>query len=152
MWYFAYGANTHRGDMARRCPASVARGVALLPRHRFVYRGGLAHLEEAPGALGAWGVLWAVTPRCLEALDAFEGYPTLYDRRRFWVQRANGQGESAWLYLLQGEVGDGPPQASYHQTLLTGYHQFGLDPAPVVAAHLAARQPCQSPPICRGEP
>lgn len=81
--YFAYGANTNAGSMARRCPAARAVATCTIPDHALVFRG-VADVVVRKG-FTVRGVMWEITEECERALDAFEGFPRLYEIGRAHV-------------------------------------------------------------------
>ena len=97
--HFSYGSNMDRVAMARRCPGASALGHAILDDHRFlVTTDGYASVLRMPGEQ-VHGVLWRLTPRCLAALNAYEGIDSgLYSRVMMPVQ-ADGRRVSALVYL-----------------------------------------------------
>ena len=78
--YFGYGMNTNLEQMAGRCPGSKSLGHATLYDHEFSFRT-FADVYPRQGSK-VEGVLWKITPDNLKALDALEGYPFMYDRKR----------------------------------------------------------------------
>ncbi len=73
MFYFAYGTNMSRADMAQRAPGARAAGIGRLAGHRLVVtEAGYLTLCRAPAGV-VHGVLWRLTPRDLARLDAYEG-------------------------------------------------------------------------------
>ena len=87
MLYFAYGSNLNRAAMQRRCPQARAVGPGVLERHRFfIGIDGWGSVRPSPGD-AVHGVLWAVTPRDIAALHAYELLHTgLYDVRHLPVR------------------------------------------------------------------
>lgn len=77
MLYFAYGSNMNSARMAKRVPCAVCKGTATLYGWRLRERL-YADIERADGER-VDGVLWEIGERGLEALDRYEGYPTVYD-------------------------------------------------------------------------
>ena len=118
MYYLAYGMNTNREAMANRCPKAKPMGGFYLPNHRLVFRGVADFRKDVDMVLPV--VLWEITHDCLRALDALEGYPHLYDRRKI-----NGD----WLiYDMNGDKGDiREPSLYYYDMIEQGYRDFGLD-------------------------
>ncbi len=75
--YFAYGSNMNPERMRRRLPEARAVGRASLHGWRLVERL-YADIERAKGGR-VNGVLYCVTPTELHRLDAYEGFPRVYD-------------------------------------------------------------------------
>ena len=75
--YFAYGSNLNPERMRRRIPEARPVGRATLRGWRLVERL-YADIEKARGGR-IEGVLYLVTPTELRRLDAYEGYPNIYN-------------------------------------------------------------------------
>ena len=72
-YYFAYGSNMSREQMAARCPGASALGSARLEGWRFhiTTRGTASIRPDAEGAVH--GVLWRCSHEHFHTLDRFEG-------------------------------------------------------------------------------
>ena len=77
-FYFAYGSNMNQDQMELRSPKAKPYGLILLPDHQLVFRG-VADIEESKGS-DIPIALWEITAKDEAALDAYEGYPWLYDK------------------------------------------------------------------------
>src|ERR1700689_5165985 len=70
--YFAYGSNMDVNAMARRCPRSMALGLARLERHRLaVMREGWPTAVRPPSS-AVHGGLWDLALSHIAALDRYE--------------------------------------------------------------------------------
>jgi Gamma-glutamyl cyclotransferase, AIG2-like len=110
MRYFAYGSNLDRAAMKRRCPAARALGTATLEGYSFfIGVGGWGSVKPSAGGR-VHGVLWALTPRDVAALHAYELlHAGLYDVRHLSV-RAGTWLMPAMVYLLRrGKAGQAKP-------------------------------------------
>jgi len=116
--YFAYGANMNIESMSRRCPGARPCGTWYLRDWRLRFYSH-ATIEPAPGH-GVAGVLWQLTPECLDFLDCFEGYPDYYTRRT-WQQ----DGVTVFFYEIQQRQGHS--HASYIQDIARSYGVWKLD-------------------------
>jgi gamma-glutamylcyclotransferase (GGCT)/AIG2-like uncharacterized protein YtfP len=135
--YFAYGFNTQRSGMARRCPDARSLGSARLPDYafRFAY-----HADVIPerGSTVA-GVLWRVTPQCMANLDRVEGYPTYYDRKAVDVFHG-GSLKRAWVYVMQpGSFETAPPEC-YLDQLIEGYSEHGVSHVQIIRGLVSAQR------------
>lgn len=124
MLYFAYGSNLHRDQMEARCPDAVRKGRAVLADHRLVFRG-VADVEPAAGEQVVGG-LWQISRRDLAALDRYEGYPTLYDRREVRVTTARLGDVTAIVYVMRDDDAQMLPSRYYLDTITEGYRHFSL--------------------------
>ena len=75
--YFAYGSNMNPERIRTRIPDARPVGRATLRGWRLVERL-YADIERAKGGR-VDGVLYCVTPTELHRLDAYEGFPRIYD-------------------------------------------------------------------------
>lgn len=124
MLYFAYGMNTNPVDMAVRCPAAQNLGVASLLNHQLVFKYH-ADMVPSPGHI-AVGVLWEITPECLESLDWCEGYPVYYSRKTVTVITRNESLQQAIMYYMLGDQSIAKPSDAYYHTVLAGYKYHNI--------------------------
>lgn len=139
MLYVAYGSNMNIRQMARRCPEADPIEAVTLVGWRLVMRGA-ADIErdrrsDTPAAL------WRLTPRCLAALDVYEGFPHLYVRAQIQANRQDGSRVSAMVYLMRGRMRrpHRPGTRPYVKSIIEGYEDFEIDDTgPVIRAQRAA--------------
>ena len=79
--YFAYGSNMNPQRIASRCPGAIVVGIATLRDYKVSERL-YADIDYEEGS-EIQGILYLITDKHLNALDRFEGYPSVY--RRIWV-------------------------------------------------------------------
>ena len=144
MLYFAYGMNTNSQGMAQRCPAAVSHGRAVLLDHVFRFAGP-ADVVKCPDSY-VDGVLWTITPKCLEALDILEGFPYYYNRR---TKKALHQGRvvNAMTYFMQPGHLDSLPSDGYFDMVLEGYKEHDV---PIEQLHNSVYFSTNNPPNWRG--
>lgn len=123
IFYFAYGMNTNREQMARRCPAAQVVGPAVLPGYRFRFAG-CADIVPAEGH-AVEGVLWYITEECMAALDILEGYPHYYNSKEVLV-KCGSEDYFAEVYYMNPGFGDDYPSQSYLDMVTEGYQQHGV--------------------------
>ena len=131
--YFAYGSNLSQAQMGVRCPMAKGLGVAVLESHRLSFtafsrgwNGGVADVVEAVGHK-VWGFLYELTPEDLSALDFYEGYPHLYDRRLLHVvPEVNHAAVEAWVYFVVNKQGFVTPAAKYLAVLVACSKELGF--------------------------
>ena len=119
MMYFAYGANLNQAAMRHRCPAAVALRPFYLQDYRLTFSG-VATIQPALGQQVP-GALWNITDACEQALDQFEGYPSLYRKQYITVDHM-----TIMFYRMNSEEPWEPSQG-YLDTIAQGYRDFGLD-------------------------
>ena len=131
--YFAYGSNLSQAQMGVRCPMAKGLGVAVLEGHRLsftafsrLWSGGVADVVETVGDK-VWGLLYELMPEDLAALDTYEGYPHLYDRRLLPVVReANHSAVEAWVYFVVNKQDFVTPAAKYLAVLVECSKELGF--------------------------
>ena len=116
-YYIAYGSNTNRTQMWRRCPDAKAIGRIMLDNARLVFRVH-ADLIYEPGHK-APAVLWRISERDERSLDAAEGIHN-GSYSKFHVDY---RGKKCVLYLMNGR-GVYPPAAHYASVIREGYKEF----------------------------
>jgi hypothetical protein len=128
--YFAYGANMARAAMQHRCPDARALGPATLKGYRFfVGLEGWGSVAPSPGD-NVHGVLWALTPRCMAALHAFELlHKGLYEVRDLPV-RQGVRLVPAMIYLLRRRK-PGQPKPGYVEMIAAAARDWHL-PEPYI--------------------
>jgi|TARA_R100000951_G_scaffold114509_1_gene119536 hypothetical protein len=117
MLYFAYGSNLNKAQMARRCPQAKPLGAAYFVGWRLVFRG-VADIEPAPVTEMLPVGIWEITPKCLQALDVYEGVSGGLYRR----VHINGI-----LTYRMNSSGYSRPSQGYLESIEQGYRDFGLD-------------------------
>ena len=125
MLYFAYGANTNIDNMMGRCPNAKKLTGLVLPDYRLVFRG-VADVEHAPYN-EVQGVLWWITNKCEDALDIYEGFPTLYRKETFAIS-INDTVEDVMFYTMN-RMGYNLPSEHYFKCIEEGYIQNKLPTA-----------------------
>ena len=131
--YFAYGANLHIAQMKSLCPKSAPVCPARLQEYRLT----IALPAASPGNQHGWatvtphkgaeapGALFRLHADDLPALDHFEDYPALYDRKEVELITAEGS-LRAMLYIMRHPIKAARPAAHYVETLRQGYRDFDL--------------------------
>ena len=129
--YVAYGSNLNLKQMEYRCPYAKPLGPAELPGYRLLFRGGnggaVATVEPCNDS-SVPVLVWEITPRCLEALDRYEGFPVLYRRETVTVSYEDNPLE-AMVYIMNDGRTLGLPGSGYLNSILEGYSTAGFDTA-----------------------
>lgn len=128
--YCAYGSNLHDKQMAWRCPRARVVGRARLIDFRLVFRR-VADVVFHPGHEVPVG-LYRVTEECVRALDRYEGFPRVYERRFVLAHTEDGPVWS-FIYVMR-ERPISPPTPEYLRTIRRGYEGFDLPTAPLARA------------------
>jgi gamma-glutamylcyclotransferase (GGCT)/AIG2-like uncharacterized protein YtfP len=129
--YFGYGSNLNIEQMEWRCPGARPIGPASLDGYKLEFRAnatGYGYLTVAPDAESmVAGGLWEIRSNHVATLDSYEGYPSLYYRRKMVVWLDTGHATRALVYIMTpGHVLRMPTQ-EYIRTCARGLNDFGLD-------------------------
>ena len=132
-YYFAYGANLHIAHMKSRCPRSAPVCAARLEDYRLTIALPAAAPDNQPGwatvtprkGAGTPGALFRLHADDLPALDRFEDYPALYNRKNVEIRTDDGA-RQAMIYIMVHPLRAARPTAPYAQTLRQGYADFDL--------------------------
>ena len=117
--YFAYGANLNRDNMAWRCPDAVAVQPLYLLDWLLAFSG-VATIQPSVGERVP-GALWAISDRDEQALDVFEGWPSLYRKERI------GQDGVEFMVYVMNSDRPWEPSGGYVASIAQGYQDWGLD-------------------------
>ena len=137
--YAAYGSNMNLEQMSLRCPSAKVIGTGIVKDYRLTFRGnsrGVANIEPHKGTTVPV-VLWEITEACEEALDVYEGYPSLYEKKTIEVETDN-KIQKAMVYVMAKKYETMPaiPTSYYLGTIAQGYTDNGLDLEILKIAHL----------------
>lgn len=121
--YLAYGSNLNKRQMAVRCPDAKPVGAAMIYGWELCFRG-VADIVKSndPNMVLPVG-LWEITPPDEYALDVYEGYRPKNPRQGLYDKI-----KVAGIMTYQMTRRDiARPSNQYFNTILEGYHDFGLD-------------------------
>ncbi len=130
-WYFAYGSNMNRAQMASRAGQILEEQPARLDNYELAFnkkaRGGsaTANIRPAPGKT-VHGVLYKIPEAAYRNLDRFEGVPQHYRRTEVVVTNEAGQRFTAQAYVATKVEKGLRPAAHYLQGILDGAKEHGL--------------------------
>lgn len=117
-FYFAYGSNMDEQQMKERCPSAVLIGPSTLADYRLAFTifspkrlCGCADIVANKGET-VYGLLYELSRADVDALDAFEGHPTHYQRVSLKVKNSSGEIE-AYSYEVVNKQGDLTPSSHY---------------------------------------
>ena len=132
MYYFAYGSNLNRRQMAERCPGSEPLFVATLPNYRLLFagwsrqrRGGVATIQRSQGDK-VRGAVYEISEQCLKRLDKYEGYPEIYNRIKVTVFNEDGEPMEAITYIKVKQLEETQPSKEYLVIIQQGYRDWRL--------------------------
>ena len=124
-YYAAYGSNLHMKQMLARCPRAEQVAKTILPDYKLVFRG-VADIEPCKGAEVPIG-LWSITGHCEAALDRYEGFPHLYEKKMLPIPNTKGF-RNMMLYTMRDRKTIYPPQDFYLDSLIHGYDDWKISP------------------------
>ena len=132
--YGAYGSNLNETQMQLRCPLAKKVGVVSLPDHELVFRG-VADMGAKQGSKIMLGI-WQITDQCEAALDRYEGFPHLYDKKFFDVNQDNFNAiydrdidvidTQLMIYQMCDQSVTYRPDQRYLQSIVNGYADFAI--------------------------
>jgi hypothetical protein len=132
LYYFAYGADLDRRQMARCCPQARPCFSAALPNYQLVFtgwsrqwRGGVAAIMRANREKVLGGV-YRVAEEDLPRLDRQAGCPSSCDKINLLVFPDTGQPVEAFTYIPRIAGKPASPSADYLKILRQAYVDWGL--------------------------
>lgn len=132
MYYFAYGLNLNRKQLAERCPASQPRFSAELSNYRLIFtgwsrqwRGGVASIKSSRGDKVLGGI-YEISDTGLARLDRSEGCPDSYNRLKITVYCDTGEPIEAITYIKSRQADESKPSPEYLKIIQQGYRDWGL--------------------------
>ncbi len=139
LYYLAYGSNLCESQMRRRCPGVSIVGTAMLEGHQLVFRGysarwggSVATVQRYAGAR-VHGLVYALTPADVDALDRCEGAPAVYERVTRLVRCEDGRRRRMQTYVMVGRSSKlvTRPAPLYVARIWCAYARLGFDRAPL---------------------
>ena len=129
-YYIAYGSNLSVRQMAVRCPEARVAGKAVLKDWKLVFKLH-ATIEPAEG-FEVPVLIWEISDRDEEHLDAYEGFPGYYIKRDLEVKMTDMKGKrprqvTAMVYIMTEGRAVRMPMKGYVDVLAEGYERFGFD-------------------------
>ena len=132
MYYFAYGANLNRKQMADRCPDSKPKFIATLPNFKLIFagesgrrQGGVASVRPQRGEK-VLGAVYEISEKDLKQLDRYEDYPAVYDRRKVTVWTETNEPIEAITYIKKEQSQETKPSPEYLAVIQQGYRDWQL--------------------------
>lgn len=135
----------NKEQMAHRCPDAVPICRYIMLDYEPVFRRGYLTIEPKKGAEVPCGV-WQISDQDEKNLDRYEGFPHFYRKVYFPVmvpdpEELTGKLVTALGYVMNDGFAPEVPSDPYFYTVLTGYRDFGLDRAPLIAAYERVKWP-----------
>lgn len=126
--YFAYGSNLDVAAMRSRCMASRPLGLGTLHGFEFfIGASGYASVRPRAGAV-VHGLVWALAPRDLPALDRYEAVGSALYRKTWLSIRFRGSVRPMLIYVVRLQQA-GAPRPGYMELVLASADIAGLPSA-----------------------
>ena len=132
MYYFAYASNLNRKQIAERAPDSKPKFIATLPNYKLIFtgwsrqrQGGVASIAPHKGEK-VIGAVYEISEKDLRRLDGYEGYPTVYDRRKVAVWTETNEPIEAVTYIKTDQSKETKPSAEYLAIIQQGYRDWQI--------------------------
>lgn len=137
--YVAYGSNMNIEQMSHRCPKAKVVEKGICNDYKLTFRGrykGVANIEPCKDK-SVPIVLWEITEDCEVALDLYEGYPNLYEKKEVEVM-VKDKPKTAMVYIMVKEYTNmvAAPTEYYFNVIARGYSDNGIDLKPLQIAYL----------------
>ena len=110
--------------MADRCPRATYLGNSMLKDWRLIFKS-VATIEKEVGKHVPVGI-FQITGECEKALDTYEDYPQLYDKKELDVI-LDGRLLTAMTYVMVAKYGIAPPSRKYFNVISEGYINCNLN-------------------------
>ena len=110
--------------MADRCPNANYLGNTVLKDWRLIFKS-VATIDKDLGKYVPVGV-FQITIECEKALDIYEDYPHLYDKKELDII-LDGIQVTAMTYVMVAKYGIAPPSRKYFNVISEGYKNCGLN-------------------------
>lgn len=145
-FYVAYGSNLSLTQMKRRCPTASVIGLSELKDYELVFKGSREHavatIEPKAGSCVPV-IIWDIRKADERALDRYEGYPHLYEKKQVEVSLGK-ETIDAMVYVMTPGHSFGHPSPYYLDIIRNGYEKAGFDfnllQAAVVQSEQIARE------------
>lgn len=128
--YIAYGSNLNIEQMKYRCPSAKVYGNGTLEGWTVTFRSmrgpAYATIEPCPGEQVPV-VIWDVDKGAEQALDIYEGFPHIYEKKNIDVLMDDGNELNAMVYIMNSRATPGIPSINYINTIYHGYKDNGLN-------------------------
>jgi len=131
MYYFAYGSDLNRKEMAQRCQNCKPRSVARLHHYKLIFAGWSRKWKGPVASIKpvrderVIGAVYEISEKDLKLLDRHEGYPTICDRINVMVNTNDDEALEAITYVLKDKQ-EAKPSELYTLTVRQGYKDWRI--------------------------
>jgi hypothetical protein len=134
MYYFAYGINLNKKQMAETSPQSKPKFVATLYNYKLMFtgwtrqwHGGIATIKRSTNDK-VKGAIYEVPDIEWGKLDKAEDCPGNFERIKILVNDEDGESIEATTYIKKGllQAGESKPSPEYLEIIRQGYKDWHL--------------------------
>jgi gamma-glutamylcyclotransferase (GGCT)/AIG2-like uncharacterized protein YtfP len=131
MYYFAYASNLNWKQIVERAPDSKPKFIATLPNFKLTFtaragrQGGVVSIAPHRGEK-VLGAVYEISERDLKRLDEYEGYPTIYDRRKVTVWTETNEPVETITYIKIDQSRELKPAPDYLAVIQQGYRDWQI--------------------------
>ena len=134
MYYFAYGINLNKKQMAEACPQSKPKYIATLPNYKFVFtgwtrqwHGGIATIKRSSGDK-VLGAIYDVPDTEWGRLDKAEDCPNNFEKIKVILNNEDDEAIEATTYIKKGQIqpDESKPSPEYLKIIQQGYKDWRL--------------------------
>ncbi len=133
MYYFAYGTNVNKKQIAERCPGNKPKFTAVLPNYKLIFtgwsrqwKGGTASIKPFRGEK-VKGAVYEISESDLKKLDKFQDYPTTYSRLNVIVWTDDGDSAEAVTYIKNEQSPETKPSLELLAVIRQGYRDWQIE-------------------------
>ena len=133
MYYFAYGTNMIKKQMAERCPDSKPKFSAVLPNYKLIFtgwsrqwKGGTASIKPFKGEK-VKGAVYEISESDLRKLDKFQDCPVTYIRLNVTVWTDDGDPVPAATYIKNEQSPETQPSLELLAAIRKGYRDWEIE-------------------------
>lgn len=129
-YYIAYGSNLNIEQMAQRCNTAKLLCTGFIEDWtlRFRLLNGPAYATILPETGAKVPVaIWEIDNLCEQALDIYEDFPQMYDKKEIEAISSDGNLFTGMVYIMNETCIPGIPSEQYVQSISQGYADNNLD-------------------------
>ncbi len=133
MYYFAYGTNLIKKQMAERCPESKPKFSAVLPNYKLIFTGWSRQLKGGTASVKPFkgekvkGAVYEISESDLRKLDKFQDYPVTYNRLNVTVWTEDGDPAPAVTYIKNEQSPETQPSLELLVAIRQGYRDWEIE-------------------------
>jgi gamma-glutamylcyclotransferase len=133
MYYFAYGSNLSKKQMAERCPGGKPKFSAVLPNYKLIFAGWSRHWKGGTASIKPFrgekvkGACYELSESDFKKLDKYEDYPATYDHMNVIVWTEDGDRSEAVTYIKKIQFPETKMSPEYLAVIQQGYRDWDIE-------------------------